>query len=69
MNDLIDRVDVIMKEYLASGKNDKATVQRLFDLHNEATGLNEVAIGCGGCRKRVYNKLREWWVDNKINPV
>jgi hypothetical protein len=41
------------------------TIRELFNLHNEATGIMEYSVSCGGCRKRVYNRLKDWYYANK----
>ena len=43
------------------------TIRELFNLHNSVTGVMEYSVSCGGCRKRVYNRLKDWYYNNREN--
>jgi hypothetical protein len=66
-----EKVDALMKNLV--GKENRShsaeTIRTLFNLHNEVFNAREYSTSCGGCRKRVYERLRQWWWDNsgKIN--
>ena len=41
-------------------------IRLLFNLHNKVYWQNmEHSTACGGCRSRVWNRLKTWYYDNK----
>ena len=68
MNDLFNRVDALMSS-LAGKENQNhnaSVIRELFNLHNEVYPNNlEFSTSCGGCRQRVYQRLKGWWLENK----
>ena len=68
MNDLFNRVDALMSS-LAGKENhnhNASVIRELFNLHNEVYPDNlEFSTSCGGCRQRVYTRLKGWWLENK----
>ena len=68
MNDeLFNRVDALMVTLIGkeSHRHGPDVIRNLFNLHNEATGIMEYSVSCGGCRARVYKRLKEWWEAEK----
>lgn len=68
MDDLFKRVDTLMSQLVGKeNQNHNASVIReLFNLHNEAYPNNlEFSTSCGGCRQRVYQRLKQWWSERK----
>lgn len=63
---LFKRVDDLMQELFGreSINHQAHVITELFNLHNEIFNAKEYNKACSGCRKRVYNKLRLWWIDN-----
>ena len=41
------------------------TIRELFNLNNECTGVMEYSVSCSGCRMRTYNRLKDWYYNNK----
>ena len=66
--DLFNRVDQMMLSLVGkeNHNHNAQIIRELFNLHNECYPQNlEFSTSCGGCRQRVYTKLKQWWVDNK----
>lgn len=41
-------------------------IRQIFNTHNEIFPSNpEFSVGCGGCRERVWRKLKDWYHENK----
>lgn len=41
-------------------------IREIFNVHNEIFWENkEHSVGCGGCRSRVWGKLKAWYHENK----
>jgi len=57
------KVDNLMQRLVGkeNHRHDAQVIRELFNIHNEATGIMEYSVSCGGCRQRVYNRLKEWW--------
>lgn len=49
------------------GKEDESkTLDKMFELHNMIFPDNkEHNKTCGACQKKVFEKLKTWWVDNR----
>lgn len=64
---LFNRVNSLMSiVYGKENHNHKPEIIReLFNLHNEIFEAKEYSVSCGGCRMRVYNKVKEWWHSKK----
>ncbi len=65
--ELFEEVDDLLQTLVGKeGHNHNADViGRLFRLHNKAFINNaEYSQSCSGCRQRVYNRLKSWWLDN-----
>lgn len=64
--ELFKRVDDLMQQLVGREgyRHDAHIIRQMFNLHNEATGIMEYSTSCGTCRQRVYNRLKEWWVNN-----
>lgn len=68
MNDLFNRVDALMVTLVGkeNHNHNALVIRELFNLHNEVYPQNlEFSTSCGGCRQRVYQRLKQWWIDNK----
>jgi len=64
---LFNRVDGLMQRLVGREdyRQDAQTIRELFNLHNETfPTMLEYSVSCGGCRERVYNRLRDWWQTN-----
>jgi hypothetical protein len=64
---LFNRVDDLMQRLVGREEysHDAQTIRELFNLHNEVfPTMLEYSVSCGGCRERVYNRLRDWWQSN-----
>lgn len=43
-------------------------IRLLFNLHNKVYWRNqEHSTGCGGCRSRVWNKMKTWYYEQRDN--
>jgi hypothetical protein len=64
---LFTRVDNIMiKLWGKENHNHSAiTIRELFNIHNELFEQKEYSTSCGGCRARVYTRVKDWWLSNK----
>jgi len=41
-------------------------ISEIFSVHNQIfPDRPEYSKGCGGCRQRVWNKLKTWYYENK----
>lgn len=41
-------------------------IREIFNTHNEIYPDNpEYSVGCGGCRERVWSKVKNWYHENK----
>jgi hypothetical protein len=68
MNDLFNRVDALMSTLVGreNYNHNAQVIREMFNLHNEVYPNNlEFSTSCGGCRQRVYQRLKQWWSDNK----
>jgi hypothetical protein len=68
MNELFNRVDQMMTSLVGkeNHNHNAQVIRELFNLHNEVFPNNlEFSTSCGGCRQRVYQRLKLWWIDNK----
>jgi hypothetical protein len=68
MNDLFNRVDALMSTLVGreNYNHNAQVIREMFNLHNEVYPNNlEFSTSCGGCRQRVYGRLKEWWNENK----
>ena len=68
MNELFNRVDQLMNSLVGkeNHNHNAQVIRELFNLHNEVYPNNlEFSTSCGSCRQRVYQKLKQWWQDNK----
>ena len=64
--ELFDEVDELLQTLVGrEGHNHNAeTIGRLFRLHNRVyLDRPEYSQSCNGCRVRVYNRLKSWWLD------
>lgn len=64
---LFQRVDDLMQQLVGreSHRHGPDVIRLMFNLHNEAHPKTlEYSVGCGGCRERVYKRLKEWWYEN-----
>lgn len=68
MNEDFKKIDELMsalngREY---ERQSSETIKLLFELHNKTFPNNkEYSTTCGGCRQRVYNRLKDYWLKNK----
>ena len=68
MNDLFNRVDSLMVTLVGreNYNHNAQVIREMFNLHNECYPQNlEYSTSCGGCRQRVYKRLKQWWEENK----
>ena len=68
MNDLFNRVDALMSGLVGreNYNHNAQVIREMFNLHNEVYPNNlEFSTSCGGCRQRVYQRLKLWWSENK----
>jgi len=63
---LFEKVDALMQELVGNEyrRQSAETIRILFNLHNEIFESKEYSTSCGGCRTRVYNKVKDWWLNN-----
>lgn len=63
---LFKKVDDLMQQLVGreSINHPAHVITELFNLHNETFNAREYSKSCSACRKRVYNRLRLWWIDN-----
>lgn len=46
-------------------RHDAQTIRNLFNLHNRLfPTMLEYSVSCSGCRARVYNRVKEYWLNN-----
>ena len=67
MIDNFNQVDDLMQRLVGKEdyKQDAITIRELFNIHNVVFPQTlEYSVSCGGCRSRVYNRLKQWWIDN-----
>jgi hypothetical protein len=60
-------VDELMKQLVGkeNHRHPPHTIRRLFNLHNEVfPNTLEYSVSCSACRKRTYERLRNWWYNN-----
>lgn len=65
--ELFEQVDDLMQDLVGrENHNHKSDViSKLFRLHNRVfLDKPEYSQSCGGCRQRVYNRLKTWWIEN-----
>ena len=63
-----NEVDALMQNlYGKEGyRHDAQTIRNLFNIHNVLfPNTLEYSVNCGGCRERVYNRVRDWWLEHK----
>ena len=66
--ELFLRAQVLVSEW--EGKENQNVpahiITEIFNVHNEALPhAREYSKGCGGCRQRVWNAVKEWYHTNK----
>jgi hypothetical protein len=67
MEELIKRTESILTKF-PNGRPQGSEAAEMFALHNEIfPNLREHGIGCGGCRQRVYDRLKKWYTENKVS--
>lgn len=67
MNDLFNRVDAMMSSLVGkeNHNHNASVIRELFNLHNELNPQSlEFSTSCSGCRARVYQRVKQWWIDN-----
>jgi hypothetical protein len=67
MNDLFNRVDAMMSSLVGkeNHNHNAQVIRELFNLHNELNPQSlEFSTSCSGCRARVYQRVKQWWIDN-----
>jgi hypothetical protein len=60
------KVDAMMQNLVGreNHRHDAQTIRELFNLHNELFPATlEYSVSCGGCRQRVYGRVKQWWQD------
>jgi hypothetical protein len=70
---MINKDDFIQIECLVNDWNGKEdynvpahVITLIFNMHNVVFWeRKEYSRGCGGCRSRVWNKLKSWYFENK----
>jgi hypothetical protein len=68
MNEYLERLDCLMRELEGKDKILEEQTSRLFNLNNVIfPDLQEYNRSCPACRERVYNRMRNWWLKNKID--
>ena len=64
---IFDEVDELMQSLIGreNHNHNAEVITRLFNLHNKVYfDRQEHSRSCGGCRQRVYNRLKTWWIEN-----
>jgi hypothetical protein len=65
--ELFNQIDELMQDLVGrENHNHKSDViAKLFRLHNKVfLDRPEYSQSCSGCRQRVYNRLKTWWIEN-----
>ena len=65
--ELFDEVDDLLQTLVGRENHNHPpeVISKMFRLHNKAfLDRPEYSQSCGGCRQRVYNRLKSWWLDN-----
>lgn len=60
-------VDNLMQQLIGreNHNHNASVITELFNLHNKVyMDRPEYSRSCGGCRQRVYERLKTWWQDN-----
>lgn len=52
------RLVKVMDAIIPKGKGETHELQELFHLHNDKFELRETGIFCGGCVKRVFDRMK-----------
>ena len=60
------RLDDLMQQLVGREgvRHDAHVIRQLFNLNNELTGIMEYSTSCGSCRSRVFNRVKQLWIDN-----
>jgi hypothetical protein len=64
---LFEEVDELLQGLVGreNHNHNAETIGKLFRLHNKVyLDKPEYSQSCGGCRQRVYNRLKTWWSEN-----
>lgn len=67
MTEHFGEVDALMQRLVGkeNHRHDAQTITELFNIHNTVfPHMLEYSKSCSGCRARVYNRLKEWWISN-----
>jgi hypothetical protein len=65
--EILTRVDNIMIEIGETNYSNSEQTTELFNLNNIIfPNLKEFGVSCSSCRSRVYNRLKEYWIKNKL---
>lgn len=72
MNENFGEVDALMQRlYGKEGhRHDGNTIRELFNIHNVVFPQTlEYSTSCSGCRARVYERVKNWWLEHggKLN--
>ncbi len=59
---IYDEINTLINSVIPGKKYNRDTIKRIFELHNQVIGIEESAIGCGSCRKRVFLRLKQWLI-------
>jgi hypothetical protein len=62
---IFEKVDSLMQQLVGkeNHRHQSHVIRQLFNLHNEVfPNQLEYSVGCGSCRKRVYTRLKDWWL-------
>ena len=66
--EIFGRLSLIINEWL--GKENYRvpahSITQMFNIHNEIFPQNlEYSTSCGGCRERVWNRIKGYYLENK----
>lgn len=66
MNEDFKLLDELMKELEGKDKILEHQTRLLFRLNNHIfPDLKEHNMGCAACRGRIYNRMKDYWMNNK----
>ena len=66
-NEYMDRMNALMPILIEKGSRNKQDVTELFFLYNDRLTPRENKPECGGCRKRVFERMKRYYSELNAN--
>jgi hypothetical protein len=69
-NEIFEQIHNLVTEWVPKENNNVPAdvITQIFNLHNKVfMDRPEYSTACGGCRQRVWNKLKTFYYENKQN--